>query len=552
MAKKIPNQTEPRVQVVFSRSPNPTELLKNSEICISPSSDRWSDSGYRTKIDILFYLEGIGDYHTEGLIGFLSNSPSELNGTDRLNKLLEGVNAYVLPSLGGEKFFTMLPDMGSYRKLSRIFGTENAVLLLESINDLVTLGEFSSKVNWLDLAWQSEIFLKSFMRTTESFFAFNNAGSILRGLDSEEFRRPSKNLAISFQLPGKLNPHEMVFRFDHNAELPKRIAVIIGENGVGKSQTLGRIVSSAISTSKSLIDADTRGRPMLNRILAFAPTNEAGSVFPNDRRKRSNVWYRRFALNRSRTSQKNRRSVADLIIQVSRSTEYLGGSSRWKLFLESLETINGWREISLHLKGDEKSHIKIEDLKTFDEEESLATYASIDTRKDPARVISGVGYPLSSGEISFLRFAAQASLYVENGSLLLLDEPETHLHPNFISKFVALLDRLLDLSGSAAIIATHSVYFVREVFPEQVTILRINKNGLIETPRTALQTFGADVGAISYFVFGEDEPSKLAKKVETLLIEKYNKWDDLYENYKDKLSLEILSSLRRSLESEQK
>lgn len=552
MAKKTLNQTEPKIPVVFSKKPNSTELLKNSEICISPSPDKWSDFGYRTKIDILFYLEGLGDCHTEGLIGFLSNSPNELNGTDKLNKLLEGTDAYVLPGLGGEKFFTMLPDMGSYRKLSRKFGTENAVLLLESINDLVTLGEFSSRVNWLDLAWQSEVFLKSFMRTNESFFAFNNAGSILHGLDSEEFRRLSNNLAISFQLPGKLNPHEMVFRFDHNAELPKRIAVIIGENGVGKSQTLGRIVSSAITTSKSLVDADTQERPMLNRILAFAPTNEAGSVFPDDRRKRSNVWYKRFALNRSKTAQRNRGSVADLIIQVSRSTEYLGDSSRWELFLESLKPINNWREISLCLKDNDKRHITIESLKTLDEEESLALYAALDIRKDPVRVISGVGYPLSSGEISFLRFATQASLYVENGSLLLLDEPETHLHPNFISKFVALLDRLLYLSGSAAIIATHSVYFVKEVFPEQVTVLRVNKTGFIETPKTALQTFGADVGAISYFVFGEDEPSKLATEVEKRLIEKYDDWNDLYEKYKDKLSLDILSSLRRSLEAMKK
>jgi predicted ATPase len=550
MTKKIFDGFDHGIKVAFCKTPSQAELIRDSAIYISPNPDKWNDFGFRTKIDIHVHLEGQGDFYTEGFIGFLTNSPDESNGVYKLNQLLEGVDIYALPALGGTKFFTMLPNMDSYRKLSRAFGVEIAVTVLKSINDLVALGEFKTNINWLDLACNSEVFLKSFMRTTESFFAFKNAGSILRGLDSEEFRKLSHSLAISFQLPGKLNPHEMLFRFDHYAELPKRIAVIIGENGVGKSQTLGRIVKSAITGSNSLIDADTQERPMLNRILAFAPTNEAESVFPSDRRKRSKIWYRRFSLNRLGAPKSKKGNISDLIIQILRSNEYLGGVSRWELFLESLETISNSSEISLSLVDGENNHLNLGDLHFFSEEKALATYSSINIQKDPVRVISGIGYPLSSGEISFLRFAAQASLYVENGSLLLLDEPETHLHPSFISNFIALLDRLLELSGSAAIIATHSAYVVREVFPEQVIVLRANKNGFIETPKTALQTFGADIGAISFFVFNEDSPSKLALEVKKRLLEIYDNWDDLYKEYKDKLSLEILSSLRQSLEVE--
>jgi ABC-type multidrug transport system ATPase subunit len=214
-----------------------------------------------------------------------------------------------------------------------------------------------------------------------------------------------------------------------------------------------------------------------------------------------------------------------------------------------LEAINRRQEICLQYKDEVGGFVALEELSVNGDERALNIYASIDSRKDPVRVIDGVGYPLSSGEISFLRFAAQASLYVENGSLLLLDEPETHLHPGFISKFVDLLDRLLELTGSAAVIATHSVYFVREVFPEQVSVLRVNSEGRVETPVTALQTFGADVGAISYFVFNEDKPSNLALKVERRLLEIYDQWEELYDDYKDKLSLEVLSSLRRALET---
>ena len=129
---------------------------------------------------------------------------------------------------------------------------------------------------------------------------------------------------------------------------------------------------------------------------------------------------------------------------------------------------------------------------------------------------------------------------------------ETHLHPNFISKFVSLLDSLLEQTGSIAIIATHSVYFVREVFRDQVTVLRENGDDGITSERPMLQTFGADIGAISYFVFGEDAPSQLASAVRKNLSIKFNSWSDLYKRYKDELSLEMLGVLRESMEMREK
>jgi hypothetical protein len=37
--------------------------------------------------------------------------------------------------------------------------------------------------------------------------------------------------------------------------LPRRFAIVIGENGVGKSQTLGNIAKAALEGSKGLTDA---------------------------------------------------------------------------------------------------------------------------------------------------------------------------------------------------------------------------------------------------------------------------------------------------------
>lgn len=543
-------QNHEKIAVMFgTRASLHTELPANS-VLIVPIEDTWNDFGYRSKVEVRIRLTEDEGYHFAVIfIGFITSSSTEPNGATRLEQLLKGVNSLTLPATDTHRFFTMLPNMDAYRSLVQKFGVERSSEVLKSLRDLVALNEYKTSVNWLDYATNSEIFLKSFIRNSESYFAYKNAAPILRGLEFEEFHKLSKVIAINFQLAGRKNLHELTFRFDHEANLPKRIAVVIGKNGVGKSQSLGRIVRSALDGDGSLFDGETGDRIMVNRLLAFAPTNEVGSVFPRERRKRSRIWYRRFSLNRSSNVRKEN-NVADLVVQLARSEELIGQSTRWNIFLKALEAIENCEQICLPVKDNRNNPIPLHLVRSGGEAMVLEKFAAVVTRKEPIRMVSGASYPLSSGEISFLRFAAQASLHIENGSLLLLDEPETHMHPNFISQFVALLDSLLEQTGSAAIIATHSAYFVREVFQDQVIVLRNDQDGFVKIETPTLRTFGADVGAISYFVFGEDEPSRLVSMVTNRLLGRFYTWQDIYAQYKTELSLEMLGALRESMEAE--
>ena len=90
-----------------------------------------------------------------------------------------------------------------------------------------------------------------------------------------------------------------------------------------------------------------------------------------------------------------------------------------------------------------------------------------------------------------------------------MDEPEVFLHPQFIDALMGSLHRVLELTGSVAVVATHSAYVVRCVQEEMVYIIGDAKgdysSNLVDIQRTRMKTFGADVGLISLFVFGEDE-----------------------------------------------
>ena len=516
-------------------------------VLVVPSSDNWNDFGHQTRVDLIFNLvPAMTPIEIGGFIGFVG-SDKKRSGRDLLQELVAGERATIQANASELQFFTMLPDLAHYRRLVQLVGPDSAKRALLAINDLVAINQFQPSAEIFGLATKTKVFSLSFMRNADTYFAFKNAGPILRGLASEQVGIVSNSLAISFQLPGRASEHDLLFDFDLDDDIPKRIAVIIGKNGVGKSQTLGRIARAALDGSAALTNGADGGRPEINRILAFAPTNESESVFPTEKRQRPKIWYRRYSLNRTSRAGRNDH-VSDLISQLARSSESVANESRWRIFSQAVRAIYEYEQIHLVGTRADEPFVPVRSLAAGGEQELLERFAAIDTKKEPARVVAGKGYPLSSGEISFLKFAAQASLHIENGSLLLLDEPETHLHPNFIARFASLLDHLLELTGSIAIIATHSAYFVREVFQEQVTVLTVDEDQVVQALHPRLKTFGADVGAISYFVFGEDQPSRMAKLLRAKLIAKDWTWHQLYERYKDELSLEMLNSLRAEVE----
>jgi hypothetical protein len=112
---------------------------------------------------------------------------------------------------------------------------------------------------------------------------------------------------------------------------------------------------------------------------------------------------------------------------------------------------------------------------------------------------------------------------------------------------MSMLGRLLDLTGSAAMIATHSTYIVREVASRRVRILSFGEDGAsADQPR--IQTFGSGVDTISQFVFGDTAPDHmylktlrewLATQPEELTVEQ------LVQQFADELNPQTLSYLAR-------
>ncbi|WP_316233396.1 AAA family ATPase [Bradyrhizobium sp. SZCCHNPS2010] len=86
-------------------------------------------------------------------------------------------------------------------------------------------------------------------------------------------------------------------------------------------------------------------------------------------------------------------------------------------------------------------------------------------------------------------------------SIVLMDEPESHLHPPLLAAFMHGVRAVLDEYDSFAVIATHSPVVVQETLRRHVSIVnRIEGGTAILPPR--IETYGESIGEITNEVFG--------------------------------------------------
>src|SRR5262249_20059802 len=108
---------------------------------------------------------------------------------------------------------------------------------------------------------------------------------------------------------------------------------------------------------------------------------------------------------------------------------------------------------------------------------------------------------LSSGHAIVLLTITCLVELVDERTLVLFDEPESHLHPPLLSAFIRTLADLLIRRNGVAIIATHSPVVLQEVPRSCVWMLRRTGNVSV-AERPTIETFGENVGILTREVFG--------------------------------------------------
>lgn len=108
---------------------------------------------------------------------------------------------------------------------------------------------------------------------------------------------------------------------------------------------------------------------------------------------------------------------------------------------------------------------------------------------------------LSSGHKIVLLSITKLVELVDERTLVLLDEPEAHLHPPLLSAYIRSISELLIRRNGVAIVATHSPVVLQEVPKSCVWVLsRIRRASWLSRPQN--ETFGENVGRLTREAFG--------------------------------------------------
>ena len=90
---------------------------------------------------------------------------------------------------------------------------------------------------------------------------------------------------------------------------------------------------------------------------------------------------------------------------------------------------------------------------------------------------------------------------VEERTLVMMDEPEAHLHPPLLSACIRAVSDLLVNRNGVAIIATHSPVVVQEV-PRSCVWKVIRHGHASQVVRPEIETFAETVGILTHEIFG--------------------------------------------------
>lgn len=128
---------------------------------------------------------------------------------------------------------------------------------------------------------------------------------------------------------------------------------------------------------------------------------------------------------------------------------------------------------------------------------------------DRLSLFSHEGYDIneaSSGEFNILRVMLSVISNIENDSLILIDEPEISLHPNWQIEFCRLLDLAIeDFTGCHTIIATHSHFILSNLSQLSSTIVSMQLSTLnrkVYLQNVSLESFGMSPENTLYTFFG--------------------------------------------------
>lgn len=260
---------------------------------------------------------------------------------------------------------------------------------------------------------------------------------------------------------------------------------IIGDNGVGKTQILSKFVTDLLIKNEQNFKLLPHFKNLL--VVCSTPFDD----YPKEEQGIKDVLYKKCILEQDKVG-----TVKELTKNLTETC------SRPTVDKQSMLSL--WMELSKnYVDATFVNHVTkiVKDQNGNEEIEVI-----FDALEDNVRI-------LSSGQLHILSLVTYICANIHYRSLLIIDEPEVHLHPHITMEFIAVLSNLLTMFKSYAIIATHTPLVVREIAGKNVFLMQKMQDGIPQITPVGFETLGEDVATLYHNLFGYDEKSSYFKRM---------------------------------------
>ena len=310
---------------------------------------------------------------------------------------------------------------------------------------------------------------------------------------------------------------ELSFQVTPESQPPTNLQVLVGRNGAGKSTLLDQIQSSFLKKESLGLRVTNLVVVSFSAFDSFGtpPTDDSSSrplEFIGLKKKVEDPWGPNELKSDQDLAQELKKSLGECMAQPRRSR-----------LIHAVKIL--------------------ENDPIFADSEISKTLLQKKSASDIANEIASKYYRLSSGHRLVLLTMTRLVEAVKEKSLVLIDEPEAHLHPPLLSAYMRALSDLLINRNGLAIIATHSPVVLQEV--PRNCVWKVTRSGRQSgVARPDIETFGENVGTLTHEVFGLEVNGTGFYRILRDIAEDHHNFDDALEALNGQLGKEGRALLR--------
>ena len=296
------------------------------------------------------------------------------------------------------------------------------------------------------------------------------------------------------------------------SELPMNVFAVVGGNGSGKSYKINHIIKEHLEGDNKFSQILHFSLSPFDNIIHFNRDGKSIEVADKERDSDDEIIYEKVgfvSVKHPPIPEVVKKAEASLLTDVKmylheKSRKYHDSDNKLKQGFEAEISIQ--ESFSYYIQSllfdlvasnkkltQWKSAIEFFEFETWVEDIKIA-FLDRDIIKEDLEKIDN----LSSGQATILLYITKLVSSINQGSLVIFDEPETFMHPPMVKAFIRAVSEIVNNNKAFCLIATHSPVIIQEI--PHCNVYRLDSNH--ELKNTNYKTYGQNLDTLYKNIYG--------------------------------------------------